>query len=91
MIIESICNMIIKLLTTLLGVLHIPSIPEDIQSSVNTNIEYMILRASEMIDLVIPYTVAKVLIGIVIAIELGVHIYHFVMWVLKKIPKLGIS
>ena len=91
MIIESICNMIIKLLISLLGVLHIPSIPEDIQASVNTNIEYMILRASEMIDLVIPYTVVKVLIGIVIAIELGVDIYHFVMWVLKKIPMLGIS
>lgn len=91
MIIESICNMIIKLLTTLLGVVHIPRIPEEIYTSVNTNIEYMIMRASEMIDLVIPYSVAKVLVGIVISIELGVHIYHFVMWVLKKIPMLGIS
>ena len=31
------------------------------------------------------------LFGIVVAIEVGIKIYHFVMWVLKKIPMLGVS
>ncbi len=91
MIIETIMNALISLFTTLLSFVHIPQIPADILSSVNDTIDLIIDRSSEMIDLVIPYNISVVLLGIVIAIELGVHIYHFIMWVLKKIPMVGIE
>lgn len=91
MIIETIMNALISLFTTLLNFVNIPQIPANILSSVTDTIDLIIDRSSEMIDLVLPYNIAVVLLGIVIAIELGVHIYHFIMWVLKKIPMVGIE
>lgn len=91
MIVTSLCNLIILLITTPLKPLHISQIPDDVLSSVNEHIDLMITYASSMLDLVFPYDVAKVLITIVVAIELGIGVYHFVMWVVKKIPMLGIS
>lgn len=91
MIIEGLLNMIISLFTTLLGWVNIPQIPSDLLTSVNDTIDLMITRAAELIDLALPYNVVVVLLGIVIAIELGVELYHFIMWVLKKIPMLSIN
>ena len=81
MIVTSLCNLIILLITTPLKPLHISQIPEDVLSSVNEHIDLMITYASSMLDLVFPYDVAKVLITIVVAIELGLGVYHFVLWV----------
>lgn len=91
MIIETIMNALISLFTTLLNFVNIPHIPANILTSVNDTIDLIIDRSAEMIDLVLPYNIAVVLLGIVIAIELGVHVYHFIMWVLKKIPMVGIE
>lgn len=91
MIIETIMNALITLFTTLLSFVNIPQIPANILTAVNDTIDLIIDRSAEMIDLVLPYNIAVVLLGIVIAIELGVHIYHFIMWVLRKIPMVGIE
>ena len=74
MIVTSLCNLIILLITTPLKPLHISQIPEDVLSSVNEHIDLMITYASSMLDLVFPYDVAKVLITIVVAIE--DHVKH---------------
>lgn len=91
MIIESIMNALISLLTTLLNWINIPQIPADILTSVKDTIDMVISTGEGLLDLVMPYNIAKVLIEIVIAIEIGVELYHFVMWVLKKIPMVGIE
>lgn len=91
MIIESICNMFFKFLTSVLSFIHIPQIPEDVLSSVNSTIDTIITRGSELIELFMPYNIAKVLLLIVISIELAVYVYHFVIWLMKKIPMLGMS
>lgn len=91
MIIESICNLFIKFFTGLLKHINIPQIPDDILSSVTSTIDTIIARGSELVDLFIPYDVAKKLLLIVIAIEIAIHIYHFVMWVIRKIPMAGMS
>lgn len=90
MIIESICNLFISFFTSLLSFVNIPQIPTDILANVNNTIDMMITRATAMIDLVLPYNIAKVLLLIVISVEIGVEIYHFVMWVISKIPMLNI-
>lgn len=91
MIIEALLNMIIGLFEKLLSFINIPQIPADVVNQVDTTLTDFITRASELIDLFLPYSIAKTLIIIVIAIELGVEVYHFVMWIIKKIPMLGIS
>ncbi|HIU35727.1 MAG TPA: hypothetical protein IAC53_03865 [Candidatus Fimenecus excrementigallinarum] len=91
MIIEAICDQFIKVFTTLLSFVSIPQVPEDVLSSVNSTMDEIIERGSQLIDLFIPYDIAKVLLLIVIVIELVVHIYHFIMWVIRKIPMAGMS
>lgn len=91
MIIESICNLFIKFFTGLLKFVNIPQIPEDVLSQVNSTIDTIIVRGAELLDLFVPFNIAKVLLLIVLAIEAGIEIYHFVMWVIRKIPMAGIS
>ncbi len=91
MIIESICDLFIKFFTGLLKFISIPQIPEDVLLQVNSTIDTIIERGSELIELFMPYNIAKVLLLIVIGIELAIHIYHFVMWVIRKIPMVGMS
>lgn len=91
MIIESICNLFIKFFTSLLKFVNIPQIPQDVLQQVNETIDTIITRGSELIELVMPYTIARTLLLVVIAIELAIHIYHFVMWVIRKIPMVGMS
>lgn len=91
MIIETICDMFIKFFTGLLNFVNIPQIPDDVLSQVNTTINTIIERGSELLDLFIPYDFAKALLIVVISIEAGVEIYHFIIWVMRKIPMAGIS
>ena len=91
MIIEAICDQFIKVFTTLLSFVSIPQVPADVLSSVNSTMDEIIERGSQLIDLFIPYDIAKVLLLIVIVIELVVHVYHFIMWVIRKIPMAGMS
>lgn len=91
MIIEAICDLFIKFFTGLLRFINIPQIPEDVLLQVNNTIDTIIERGSELIDLVMPYNIAKVLLLIVIGIELAIKVYHFVMWVIRKIPMAGMS
>lgn len=91
MIIEALLNVIIGLFTSLLSFVNIPKIPEDTINSVNNTLNSIIEYASPLIDLIIPYNIAKGLLIIVIAIEIAIPVYHFVMWILKKIPMLSIK
>ena len=91
MIIETLLNLILGLFTKLLSFVNIPQIPDDTISSVNNTINSIIGYASPLIDLIIPYNVAKGLLLVVISIEIAIPVYHFVMWLLKKIPMLGIK
>lgn len=91
MIIESICNLFIKFFTGLLKFINIPQIPQDVLASVNSTIDTILERGAELLDLFLPFNIAKVLLLIVLAIEAGTEIYHFVMWVIRKIPMAGIS
>ena len=91
MIIETLLNVIISLFSTLLSFVNIPKIPDETINSVHNTLNSIIEKCAPLIDLVIPYNVAKGLLLIVIAIEIAIPVYHFVMWILKKIPMLGIE
>lgn len=90
MIIESLLNLIIKLFIGLLSFIDIPEFPEDVIENIDSTLSTIIDKGSSLIDLVIPYDFAKALLLIVISIEIAIPVYHFVVWVLKKIPMLSI-
>lgn len=91
MIIETICNAFLTFLMKVLGFIKIPQIPPDVISTVTDSIHTIITQGEELIDLVLPFSVCKALLLVVIGIEVAVPVYHFVMWVIKKIPMLGVS
>lgn len=90
MIIEALLNLVIRLFMALLSFVNIPEIPQETISNVQNTLNTIIEKGSALIDLLIPYNVAKGLLLIVIGIEVAIPIYHFAMWLLKKIPMLSI-
>lgn len=91
MIIESLMNLICKLITTLLSVINIPDISSSDKQSLFDFVNTILDSANSLIDLFLPYTLTKALLLIVIAIELAVDVYKIVMWVIRKIPVAGMS
>ncbi len=91
MIIQALLDTIWKVFTTIWGILEIPAIPEDIINQVTNTFTTILDSGAKLIDLFLVFDVAKILLGIVIAIEIAIGIYDLVMWVLTKIPMAGVS
>lgn len=78
---------VFKLLTT---PINIPPLPDNVNSFLSQAFEYI----SAGVGIVANYTDFEyllILLGVIVAIDVGVAIYHFVMWVIRKIPMLGMS
>lgn len=91
MIIETLLNTIIGLFETLLDFVHIPQISADLLQSADTTIDNIFDFAVNLLNLALPYNVARTMLLIVIAVELAVDVYLIIIWVLKKLPMLGIE
>lgn len=91
MIIEGLLNMIIGLFESVLGFIHIPQIDSGIVEAAHNTFSSMVEYANNLIGLAMPYHVARAFLVIIIAVEVGIEIYAFVLWVLKKIPVAGIE
>lgn len=89
MIIEMLLNVLYTILNSLL-ILNIPQLPENVQGYLNTLFDYLVTGASILANYT-PLSYLLVLFGVLLAVDTGIMLYHFVMWVLKKIPVLGIS
>lgn len=90
MIIEGLLNILYNVFSALTSAINIPSMPEGVSAQINNFNQYLIVGLQILgtyVDL--PYLLT--LFKIVIAIEIGLKIYHFVIWVIKKIPMLGVS
>ncbi len=90
MIIEGLLNILYNVFSALTSAINIPSMPADVSSYISTFTSY-IKTGLQILAVYTPLQYLLTLFGIVIAIELGLKIYHFVMWVIKKIPMLGVS
>lgn len=90
MIIENILDLIYKLIDILM-VFQIPSLGEDTTGQMKDLLTTAFNACFGFIDLFIPWTVVKVLLPIAVVIVSAEHIYSFVMWIIRKIPFLGMS
>lgn len=77
-------------ITTMLLSIQFPAIDNTIVSVCNLLLEY-IQQAMGIVWLFLPKTITMTILGAVLAIELVIMGYHFVMWVLRKIPAAGIN
>ena len=90
MIIKALMDLIATVLQTLLGFIQIPSFPETWTSAVSQFMDLLFDNVG-MVGLIIPWPVIKLGIPILIAIINMDKIYDAIMWILRKIPMLGMS
>lgn len=90
MIIEMLLDALYAIFSVLTLPINIPDLPEQIYSSIEILFEYLLAGAGILNNFVpVPYLL--VLLGIIVAVDVGIMLYNFVMWILKKIPMLNIK
>lgn len=86
MILEVIFNLIKGLLTTVLGILpDIPDLPSNLMNSLS-NVYNTIFDNVGLLGLFVRIDTIKILIPLLIVAINFEHIYHFTIWIVKKIP-----
>ena len=90
MLVESLLDLIYNLLDTLFTPINLPSLPASLSTIIDTLCSYI----SDGLALVANWTHLQYLLalfGIVAAVDVGILLYKLIMWILKKIPMLGIE
>lgn len=89
--------MIIELLLTLLKnvlglllVFEVPQLPPEVTGYVDTFFGYLETGASILANYT-PLGYLLTLFGVILAVDGAILIYKFVMWIIRKIPMLGMS
>lgn len=91
MILERLITLLTNIFTSIFNGVSVDQIASSQINQINSTIDNILSSASSLIDLIIPYRLTLVLVGIVIAIEFISYIYIFVMWILRKIPVASID
>lgn len=89
MIIEMLLSLLGRLLDLLL-VFNIPKLPAEVNGYIETMFEYLEMGAGILANYT-PLGYLLTLMGIILAVDAGIMIYHFVMWIIRKIPMLSMS
>lgn len=90
MIVNALIDMLYGLIDWLTSGLNIPALPDEVMQVAASVTEYLVMG----LKFIANYThldYLLVLFGIVAAVDAGMLVYKFVMWVLRKIPMLGIE
>lgn len=90
MIVKALINMLYGFLDWITSGLNIPDLPPEVITVANQVTQYLIVG----LKLVANFThldYLLVLFGIVVAVDAGLLLFKFIMWVVRKIPMLGIS
>lgn len=91
MLIEALGNLGIKVLNAVLNVLDVlPDMPVEVVNALNSFFKLVFDNCS-LIGFFVPLGLVKVLLPLVLLVVNFEHVYAGVMWVLRKIPILGIE
>lgn len=86
MILEWLFAAFIGIIKSLLGLLpNLPMLPDFIGSSIEGLFD-LIFDNVQLLGFFISIPMIKVLVPLLILVENFDHIYHFVIWIIKKIP-----
>lgn len=89
MIIEGLLTVIKNLLSTLL-IIDIPNLPTEVSNYINDMFTYISAGAGILANYT-PLSYLLTLFFLILAVDVGIALYHFVMWIIRKIPMLGMS
>lgn len=89
MIIEMLLDLVYNLVN-LLMVFEIPALPDGVQGYIDSAFDYIVAGAGLVANYV-PLDYLMILFGVLLAVDGGIVVYHFVMWIIKKIPMLSIE
>lgn len=90
MIIELIKKLLTFVTDTIFSVIDLPAVPPGLVNAVNTMFGYM-RQGMGIINFFCPLEAISPAIDLFIAVWAIIHVYDIVMWVLRKIPMLGIE
>ena len=86
MVIEAIVNLITVLLKSIFSLLpNVPDFPESLLSSID-NVISVIFNNLNLLGLFVRIDTIKILVPLVIIAVNFEHIYHFALWLIKKLP-----
>lgn len=90
MIIKLLFEMVIGLLDLVFGWVSFPAMPEAISSALDVVLGAM-SSAMGFVWLIVPRELVVIVIPIILVVENFDRLYSIVMWILKKIPFLGMK
>ena len=90
MFIESLCNLVYTVITALLNWVNIPDFPENMINAFASGLE-IVYNGMSLLVYFLPRNVWQYGIKILLAIIAFEYLYYIIMWILKKIPVLGIE
>lgn len=90
MIIVFFAEMFYQIFDLLLGWLKLPALPDDV-SAIADYIEMVLQNGVGLVLFFIPKSTITTSLNIILLIEASITIYYLVMWILKKIPMVGIN
>lgn len=86
MIIEKLLSLVIKLFE----LLTFASMPDEVYEIMDTVFEYLTVGL-QILTCYTNLSYLLLLFGVICSIDIGIGVYHFVIWILRKIPMLGIG
>ena len=69
---------------------EIPSLPTAAIDSI-TLFGYYVGVGATVLGTYVDLYYLCILLGVILAVDIGISVYHFVMWVIRKIPFTGVS
>lgn len=90
MIVQALLDLVYGVFALLTMPIDIPSLPAGVASIIQTGFDYMAVGAGLLANWT-HLTYLITLLGVVLAVDVGVMLYKFVMYILRKIPIFGIK
>ena len=90
MIIELLLDLIYGIFGLLMVPLKLPSLPSGVMNMINEAIPYLEAGGGILANYT-PLDYIMTLFGVILLIDVGIMLYKFIVWIIKKIPMLGIE
>lgn len=90
MLIEKLLELIVSAFATLFGPIDIPPLPDEVHTIMAQVMEYITTGLEILGNWThLPYLLS--LFSVVVVVDAAILLYNIIMWVLKKIPMLGMQ
>ena len=90
MIVSLLMSVLYGAVSLLTAPINIPSLPDGVQEVVNQYLGY-ISDGMTILNVYVDLGYLFTLFGLILLVDIGLLLYKFVMWILRKIPVLGID